>query len=278
MKNTTTLCKENDSRFTSLGKTKRIWSISAIHGNLEKLITLHDQIFPHIKPGDRVIYTGNYIGYGAQSAETIDEILAFRRALLASPGFIPSDLIYLRGAQEEMWQKLLQLQFAPYPLDALLWMLGNGLSETLKSYDLCQHDGVTACKQGMVGISDWTRKIRETVQSRAGHHIFSTHLVRAAFTLPEETKHPILFVHAGLDMEKPLDNQGDSFWWSSHKFDQIAQPYQPFQKVVRGYDPEHKGTHFNCVKATIDGGCGFGGDLVCAIFEPNGTLSDTVFC
>lgn len=272
------LCKEHDNRFTPLNQVRRIWSISAIHGEIEQLITLHDQIFPYIQPGDRIIYTGNYIGYGTNPAEAIDEILAFRRSILAKPAMMPSDFIYLRGAQEEMWQKLLQLQFAPYPLDALLWMLGNGLTNTLKSYGLSPHDGVTACKQGMVGISDWTRNVREAIQAKLGHHTFSTHLVRAAFTRPETSQYPMLFVHAGLDMEKPLDAQGDNFWWASQKFDNITEAYQPFQKIVRGYDPDHKGTNFNCIKATIDGGCGFGGELICAVFEPDGTLLDTVAC
>jgi serine/threonine protein phosphatase 1 len=28
--------------------------------------------------------------------------------------------------------------------------------------------------------------------------------------------------------------------------------------------------HLNCITATIDGGCGFGGNLVCAGFSGNG--------
>ena len=46
----------------------------------------------------------------------------------------------------------------------------------------------------------------------------------------------------------------------------------PFQKVVRGFDPDHKGMNINCVTATIDGGCGFGGQLVCAGFNPEGSI------
>ncbi len=217
------------------------------------------------------------MGYGKESASVIDEILTFRRAVLAQPGMIPSDFVYLRGAQEEMWQKLIQLQFSPDPTNTLLWMLGNGLDNTLYAYGLSPHDGIEACRQGMISIAAWTREIRSAIISHKGHDIFTSHLVRAAFT-PQNNTHPMLFVNAGIDQDKKLTDQGDSFWWASHKFDNIIRPYDPFQKVIRGYDPKHNGTDFNCVKATIDGGCGFGGSLVCAVFGTDGTVIDTLEC
>lgn len=267
----------HDIRFSSLGKARRIFAISAIHGEIERLTLLHDQIFPHITAGDRVLYTGNYIGYGEHSPAVLDEILAFRRAVLSKPSMIPTDLVYLRGAQEEMWQKLLQLQFAPDPTKAFTWMLGNGLSNTLYAYGLCPHDGIEACRQGIVGLSEWTGHIRDVLKKHAGHQTFSTNLVRAAFT-PRASEYPILFVNAGIDTQKPLENQGDNFWWAHERFDQIDQPYKPFEKIIRGYDPTHKGVEYNGVKATIDGGCGFGGTLVCSAFRPDGDVIDMVEC
>ncbi|MCK6418401.1 MAG: hypothetical protein L6Q57_05620, partial [Alphaproteobacteria bacterium] len=86
----------------------------------------------------------------------------------------------------------------------------------------------------------------------------------------------ILFVHAGLDPLKPVEEQGDHFWWSSQPFEAMAQPYLPFQKVIRGYDPAHRGLKMNCITATIDAGCGFGGGLACALFEGHGTLQDVI--
>ena len=217
------------------------------------------------------------MGYGTQSATVIDEILTFRRAVLARPGMIPSDFIYLRGAQEEMWQKLIQLQFCPNPTDTLLWMLGNGLNNTLYAYGLSPHDGMDACRQGMVSIAAWTKSIRSAIYARNGHDIFSAQLVRAAYT-PRSSSHPLLFVNSGIDTSKKLTEQGDSFWWASNKFDNINHAYDPFEKVIRGYDPKHKGLDFKCVKATIDGGCGFGGSLVCAVFNNDGTILDALHC
>lgn len=234
-------------------------------------MALHDTLFPLIQPGDRLLYLGNYIGHGPQPAQTIDELLTFRRTVLALPGVLPSDITYLRGGQEEMWQKLTQLQFARNPVDTLLWMLGNGLSSTLTAYGLNPHDGLEAAQGGVMSLTRWTSRVRNAVRRKRGHEIFTSQWRRAAFTT-EKSGAPLLFVHAGINPARPLGDQGDSFWWAGKNFNDITLPYDPFQKVVRGYDPNHGGLHLNCVTATIDGGCGFGGDLICAGFGADGQL------
>lgn len=266
------MCTRNaDNRFRDLGRPGRIWAISAIHGDCDRLTALHDQLFSRIRPGDRVVYHGNYAGYSSNAVETINELLTFRRLVLALPGMMVSDLVYLRGAQEEMWQKLLQLQFAPDPSSILLWMLGNGLSNTLYAYGISPHDGIDACRGGVMALTKWTNAVRGAIRRFPGHETFGNQLLRAAHT-DSHAPYPMLFVHAGIDRTRPLANQGDAFWWGAPQFETITDPYSPFQKVVRGFDPEHKGVHMNCVTATIDGGCGFGGDLVCAGFDAAGQV------
>ena len=153
------MCKRIDHKgFVDLGAPERTWAIPALHGNVEQLITLHDQILEEFKVGDKLIYLGNYTGYNTSSAACIDEILTFRRLLLSMPDMRCSDIVYLRGAQEEMWQKLLQLPFAPDPTNVLLWMLGNGLSGTLSSYGICHHEGIEACKAGVMSLNKWVGK------------------------------------------------------------------------------------------------------------------------
>ena len=66
--------------------------------------------------------------------ECIDELLLFRRAILARPDADCADIVFLRGAQEEMWQKLLQLQFAPNPVEVLQWMVAQGIEPTIRAY------------------------------------------------------------------------------------------------------------------------------------------------
>src|SRR5207244_1969250 len=77
---------------------------------------------------------GNYLGYGASVAATIDELLDFRCRALARPDAFACDVVFLRGAQEEMWQKLLQLQFAQNPGEVLEWMVREGVEATVKAF------------------------------------------------------------------------------------------------------------------------------------------------
>ena len=267
--------KPKDTRFKALGRPGHIWSVSAIHGHIEKLTAIHDAVYERFAPGDRIVYHGNYTGHGPSSREIIDELLTFRRLLLAQRGVVPSDITYLRGNQEEMFQKLLQLQFASDPANVLLWMLGNGMAPALQSYDISAHDGIEACRKGVVGIGKWTESIRQAIRKNPGHEIFGAQYVRAAYT-DEASDYPMLFVNSGIDAAKALPEQGDNFWWPRQKFEDITHAYKPFEKVVRGYDPAHKGFHANCVTATIDGGCGFGGALIAAEFENGGNLGNVL--
>lgn len=264
--------KHQSYNYAELGIPATVWAISAIHGDLDKLINLHNKIVPHFRTGDKLLYLGNYTGYGENGAACIDEILSFRRFILSHRGVLPSDFTYVRGTQEEMMHKLLQLPFAPNPLDCYLWMLGNGLSSTLYSYGISPHDGIEACQGGTIYLTRWIAKLREAIRARPGHEIFSTTLVRAAYT-DIAGDYPILFVHAGLETSKSLADQGDRLWWGSRDFEAMETAYRPFQKVVRGYDPAHKGLYLNCITATIDGGCGFGGALVCTGFTALGEVS-----
>ncbi len=262
--------------FVNLGNPRQIWAIPAIHSAAEDLTLLHDRILKHIQPGDRIVYLGNYTGYGDNATHSIEEILAFRRLVLSIRGMIPSDIIYIKGVQEEMLSKLLQLQFAPNPSDVLLWMLGNGLSTTLNDYGICPHDGIEACRRGIMDITRWTQSIRAKIRAHAGHEDFMVSQCRGAYTCTDSHISPLLFVHAGLNIGKPLEEQGDSLWWEAQNFDAINTAYAPFEKVVRGYDPAHKGMNLNCVTATIDDGCGFGGKLVCAGFGADGQVNQVL--
>lgn len=267
--------KQDDSRFACLGSPRRIWAVSAVHAEIGQLMQLHDAIFPHIRPGDRLLYLGNYLGFGKHPVETVDELLTFRRSVMAIPGMMAGDVIYLRGGQEEMWQKLMQVQFAPNPSEILLWMLSKGLSNTLVSYGIDPHEGVKAAGEGTMPLTRWTNKVREAVRRHPGHETFSTQWRRAAYTV-DRREAPLLFVNAGINPARALEEQGDCFWWAGQNFNAITAPYNPFSKVIRGYDPAHGGVNLNCVTATIDGGCGFGGELVCAGFTNEGEIFDMV--
>jgi serine/threonine protein phosphatase 1 len=183
-----------------------------------------------------------------------------------------ADVVYLRGSQEEMWQKLLQLQFAPNPREVLEWMLAQGVGATLTAYGGSPQQGAQAAREGPLSLTKWTNALRTAMQSRPGHYVLMSALRRAAYT----DDGGLLFVHAGIDPARPLSAQSDSLWWGMGGFAKLAQPYGGFRRVVRGFDRAHPGIELGEFTATVDGGCGFGGPLVAACFDPEGRVVDAI--
>ncbi len=225
---------------------------------------------------------GNYTGYGEKSAQCVNEILSFRRQILSGRGVLCSDISYLRGQQEEMFQHLVALAFAPKPMETLIWLLGNGMDATLRSYGVCPHDGISACRSGIPFIIKWVKSVQDAIRRYDGHETFANHQVRALYTRPSTldyepcSNYALLFVHAGLDIQKPLKEQNYDLWWGYKNFEKIDTAFDPFQKVFRGYDPTHKGLKMGDVTVTLDAGCGFGGSLVCAGLDQSGQVFDLI--
>lgn len=155
---------------------------------MQPLQNIHDHVFSRFKPGDRLVYLGNYTGFGMHSVETVDEILSFRRALMAMEGVRASDIVYLRGAQEEMLQKLLQVQFAPNPRLVIEWLLNNGMAQTLESYGICLHTLWRVAGEGVVQLSRWTGYLRNMMRRFPGHETFSGQYVRAAYYAAQQAR------------------------------------------------------------------------------------------
>jgi hypothetical protein len=277
-------------------------------------MALHDELGPRFRPGDRLIYLGNMIGRGRRVAETLEELLIFRRALLAVPGMFESDVVYLRGGQEEMWQKLLQVQLAPNPRDIVAWMLSQGVGATLAAYGASEEQAVAAARDGVRTITRFTNGLRVSMRASPGHEPWFSALRRAAFTGTPAESSPapmvsaaplvlaegedgvrlsdcvgdgvgstaradeggVLMVNAGFDCSRGFEAQGDAFWWGGAQFSRIEQRYNGFARIVRGYDPAHGGVRVGALTTTLDGGCGFGGSLICGCLSPSGELLDMI--
>lgn len=259
-------------RFASLKGGRHCWAVAAIHGEVERLKLLHGAIAERIQPGDNLVYLGNLIGRGDAVRETIAELLAFRRDFLSMPGVFPMDLAYLRGSQEEMWQKLLQIHLALNPREVLEWMFAHGVGATLAAYGGEPERSMQAAREGATSLNRWAAALRDTVRREDGHNALMASLKRAAYT--DDGK--LLFVHAGLDPTRPLNEQRDSFWWGGDGFDDMTEPYAGFTRVIRGYDRDHDGVHVGTVTATLDGGCGFGGALVAACIDETGNIIEQI--
>lgn len=256
-------------RFTVLHAVERVWAVGAIHGDVEKLIAVHDAIAEDVRFGDRIVYLGNYFGHGRYGPEVLEELLRFRSWFLSfNPFRHVDDLVFLRGAQEEMWWKLMQLQFAPDPGAILDWMEPRGIGSLLAALNFEMDEGRARAKEGTLALTYWTNKIRETARALPGHDPFLAALKRAAYT----EDGALLFVHAGIDIEKPLARQADAFWWAARSFQAIDKPYRGFQKIVRGYDPDHAGIQEGEYTISLDAGAGRGGDLAAVQLGPDGEI------
>ena len=77
---------------------------------------------------------------------------------------------------------------------------------------------------------------------------------------------------ARVDPHRPLSEQGDTLWWGSGYFNAIDEPFDGFDTVVRGYDPQHGGVNVTRHAVTVDDRCGFGGPLKAACFGLDGRV------
>lgn len=260
----------DSEKFALLRRCQRIWAIASVHGEAARLIALHDQLSTRIGAADRVVYLGNYMGIGRDVRATLDELIGFRRWLLARPRAFAADVVFLRGAQEEMWSKLLQLQFAPNPTEVIRWLLEHGTAATLQAYGGDPAYAAQVARAGPVAMTRWTSELRAALAAAPGHQPFLSGLRRAAFTDDQA----LLFVHAGIDVSRPLGAQSDSFWWAAGAFGRIAEPYEGFKRVVRGFDAQHGGLVVTPFTTSLDGGCGFGGTLLAVCLDASGEVID----
>ena len=262
-----------ESHFSIFENPRHVWAVSAIHGETDRLCAVHEMIGQKFTPGDRIVYLGNYSGgSGHRTVNTINELLGFRRSVMAIPGVKSDDIVYLRGTHEEMWHKILQIQFAPSPAAVIEWMVNKGVEGALSAYGSTAAEALRAAREGIMSMTRWTSRLREGVRLIPGHEKFFTVLRRAAISEDKNSGHNLLFVHAGVDPSRPLAAQGDSFWWGGRDFDKMDTPYAPFTCVIRGYDPERGGLRINATTISLDDGSGYGGDLVAAKIAANGEV------
>jgi hypothetical protein len=266
------LHRNPDGKFVQLRRTRRIWAIASIDAAARRLVRLHDAISEKFEDGDRIVYLGNYVGCGDTVLATVDELLDFRRRVLGRRRGFACDVIFLRGAQEEMWQKLLQLQFAPNPSEVLQWMVGAGMEPTVRAYGGDLRQGFAASRDGPRTITRWTGALRSAMNASPGHTAFFSTLRHAAFT--EERS--LLFVHASVDPLRPLAAQGDTFWWGRGDILELTTAFDGFERVVRGVSRGQRGVVERQFAVSLADGSGNAGPLVAACFAPDGAVLDTV--
>lgn len=265
---------ERSVRFTVavLRAGKRVWAIGPAHGGAAHLRAMHAAIGPKIEPGDRLAYLGNLMGHGPEILAAIDEALRFRCAFLARPLAFPHDLVFLRGCQEEMWQKLIELQFSVNPAEILQWLLDHGAGPTIEAYGGDTKSGFSAARQGPLALSRWTNDLRMALRKRAGHQEYLSALRRCARTHDGA----ILLVSAGLDPGLSLEAQEDALWWNAQGFDRMVAPFGGFRTVVRGHDPKRRGIVERDFAVSVDAGAEFGAGVAAVCLAADGSVVERI--
>ncbi|MEQ8286480.1 hypothetical protein [Thalassospira sp.] len=253
---------------------ERIWVVGAINGDHGALCAVHRKLAERIKPGDRLVYLGNYWGDGTGEdvIATINELLLFRRYFIAQDGIDISDITFLRGAAEEMLSKLQQLQFAPNPGEVFDWMLTRGIAGTARAYGFDPVHVQSTMRQGAHAISQWTSLFADALRRHSGHSALLSDLKHAAYS----TDGQLIFVHAGMDGSRPLTGQTDTFWWGGSMFEAITERYYDCARIIRGASPGQAGLQEREFTLSIDGGAGRGGSLMALGIDGNGKITDQI--
>ena len=212
----------------------RLWALGAVQGNDGATETLSRALLARWRRGDKLVVLGNMLGDTGDPARTLDLMLRLRRRLMAID--LACSAFFLRGAQEEMWHKMLALQFAMSPLDVLDWMLAHGLAATIVAYGGAIEEGRIACRGGPSWIVRWTNGLRARQAAHPGHAELLNTLQRAATGADGR----ILLSAAGVDAGRTIDEQADAFWWNGQNDTALAAnldreaAWQTVVRLVRG--------------------------------------------
>lgn len=219
------------NKFHEFKKTNKIWAVGSLHSNIKSFQSIKNYILSNFSCGDKLIFLGNVIGFRDNSKEIITEVLSLRFNLMAKFYLNHDDIVFLRGAQEEMFSKLLQLQIAPNPMEIIDWIFSHGVDQTISSYDFDPEEFRNVASQGTIQINKLTSKLNHKISITSGHKEYFSNLKHAAYS---ESK-KVLFVNRGVDLSRPLSAQNDCFWWGYQNFSLVNKPYNTFKRIVRGY-------------------------------------------
>ena len=218
-----------------------IFAIGDIHGCLIELTILHKKILSHDKfdvKNDLIIYLGDYIDRGKNSKGVIDQILKLKDEKIKN--------INLMGNHEEF-----MVNFLFNKSNNIKQWLNFGLDQTLRSYDI---ELVDFIKNGFEDdIIDNLRN--ELLNKMSEVHINFFKNLDLSYSSEK-----YLFVHAGIDPSKTLEDQSkkDLLWSRSKEF--FKKSFKAKKIIVHGHTPELELISYPH-RINIDMGCYFSGKL-----------------
>ena len=203
-----------------INNISQVFTIGDIHGCSGLLKKIHKKILnksEKVKGNKILVYLGDYIDRGSKVKETIDTIINFK----------PKNFkcVFLRGNHDQML-----LDFVNNKRDSLGIWLYNGGAATLKSY--CG----SAIANKLNNSSSREQSIRETfVKSLPSRDLKFFNNLQFSYTWKD-----YFFVHAGIDPNRPLDNQReiDMIWTRAPEFLVSDQPFE--KMIVHGHTPNER--------------------------------------
>jgi serine/threonine protein phosphatase 1 len=239
------------------------------------LCQLHETLVQKIRPKDRVIYLGNYLGphslWTGEGLAVIDELISFRNALIGTSGFFADDAVFLHGQGEDLLQQILRLTFHKNPARWLEAALAYGLECYAAPYGASADELVQMGKSGIIAINRWTHRLQEKMRDYPGHHAFFQHLKSAAisnFGLPQGD---VGLMPAGLDPSSGFALQFEQFCWPQGDIGALPR-LAPFTRLVRGQTPKPAKPDQNRFVLTLDDGMGVEGKLYAVCLDDKGRI------
>jgi len=218
-----------------------IFAIGDIHGCLNELTILHKKILTDDKfdaRKDILIYLGDYIDRGLNTRQVIDQIIKLKNNNIKT--------IHLKGNHEEFFQ-----DFLFNKVNNIKQWLNFGLDQTFRSYDI---EVVNFIKDGFEdGIIN---RLRSTLlEKMSEEHVNFFKDLKMSFSTEK-----YLFVHAGIDPKKKLEEQTNKdFLWSRSK-EFFDKNFKSDKIIVHGHTPERNIIN-HPYRINIDTGCYFSGKL-----------------
>lgn len=224
----------------------RVYAIGDIHGRADLLRHMHRLIAVDAQgtgPGIRklAVYLGDYVDRGLQSREVIDILLDE-----ALPGF---ESVHLRGNHDHEL-----LAFLEDPQASAAWLRYGG-DATIYSYGVRLPSEAPA-EERLAVLRD---RLQEALPPR--HHAFFS-------TLPLTYEiGDYLFVHAGIDPDKPLDRQTptDLLWIR----DAFLEAEDDFGKIVVHGHSVSESPEVRDNRIGIDTGACYTNALSCLVLQGN---------
>ncbi len=217
---------------------KRVYAIGDIHGRLDMLDELLEQIAEDCGglENAQLIFLGDYVDRGPDSRGVIERLVELMRKY--------KDAVFLKGNHEAI-----MLDFLDEPEDLPQWLDWGG-EETLESY------GIDPVGVSKIDLAEAIHAAMPKAHLDFLHALALTHI-----------EGDYLFVHAGVRPGASLEDQTETdLLWIRKRFHNASPAERPDYVVVYGHTPVNKPDDAGW-RIGVDTGACYGGMLTAVVLE-----------